>query len=104
MPKSKRKHRSAATIKQILSDYHPSGLSQEKFCKESQIPYSTFHRWLTVSRRTNQMVLPAIIPIGTFPSPTPSIEVELPQGQIIRLSSGVNSDALKAVLTALRRC
>lgn len=104
MPRLKSKHRSSASIKKILSDYEASGLSQEKFCKEAEIPYSTFHRWLTVSRRTKQTVLPAIIPIGTVPGPKPSIEIELPQGQVIRLSAGVNSNDLKTVLIALRRC
>ena len=104
MPKTTRRRRTKAAIQKILSDFQSSGLSQERFCKENQIPYSSFQSWLKKSRKTNQSVLPAIIPVGIVPSPAPWIEVELPQGQVIRLSPGVNSEDLKTVLTALRQC
>jgi len=104
MPKSRRKHRTAAEIQKILSAYRRSGLSQERFCSENRISFSTFHRWLFKSRKAAQAMLPAIIPVGSIPNPVSPIEIEMPGGHIIRLNSGVNPSDLKTVLGALKRC
>jgi len=104
MPKVSRKHRSTAEIQKILSAYHCSGLSQERFCAEKQIPYSSFYRWLAKSRKTAKTTLPAIIPIGSVPDSVSPIEIELANGHLIRLGNRINPTDLKIVLGALKRC
>lgn len=64
-------------FKKILSAYHRSGLSQERFCSENRIPYSSFYRWLVKSRKAANSNLPAIIPIGAVPDSSSPIEIEL---------------------------
>ncbi len=104
MPKSRRKHRTSAEIQKILSAYLRSGLSQERFCSENRVPFSSFHRWLSKSRKTEKTTLPAIIPVGSVPNSISPIEIEMPGGHIIRLHSSVNPSDLKTVLGALKRC
>ena len=42
----KRKHfRSQSEWQQIIADYERSGLTQEVFCEQAQIPKSSFYKW-----------------------------------------------------------
>jgi len=105
MPSKKRKHRTASEIQKIISAQKGSGQSQEKFCKENQIPISTFTNWVGKHRKTKQPNLPALIPVGSVPANTSlSIEIELPGGELIRLDQGVCRPDLETVLRALKRC
>ncbi len=104
MPKQKYKRRPASEIQKILSDFRASGQSQKKFCAENQIPTSSFYLWLIKSRKIQPPSLPAVIPVGTVPGNTSAIEIELPQGELIRLEQGINGPDLETVLMALKRC
>ncbi len=104
MPSKKYNHRSASEIQKILSDQKASGQSQKSFCAEKQIPISTFTNWINKQRKTKQPNLPALIPVGSVPAATSSIEIELPRGEIIRFESGVNRSDLETVLQTLKRC
>jgi len=104
MPAKKYNHRSASEIQKILSDQKASGQSQKNFCAEKQIPISTFTNWVNKQRNTKQPSLPALIPVGSVPAATSSIEIELPRGEIIRLEPGVRGSDLETVLQSLKRC
>lgn len=104
MPNPKRKHRTTFEIQNIISAQKASGQSQEKFCKARQIPISTFTNWVGKQRKTNQPNLPALIPVGSIPTNISAIEIELPQGELIRLEPGVSRPDLETVLMALKRC
>ena len=105
MPSKKRKHRTASEIQKIISAQKDSGKSQEKFCKENQIPISTFTNWVKKHRKTKQPNLPTLISVGSVPPATSSsIEIELPGGELIRLDQGVSRPDLETVLRALKQC
>jgi len=104
MPKQKYNRRTASEIQIILSDQKASGQSQKTFCAENRIPLSTFHYWHRKQHKTKQSYLPALIPVGSVPSNTSAIEIELPQGELIHLSPGVSGPDLETVLRALKRC
>ena len=105
MPKLRTRRRTPKEIQQILSDLSESGLSQLKFANEQGIPYSTLQSWLKKARRPKHSDhLPAVIPVGSFPTKTSVIELELAQGEIIRLESGVSEADLETVLRVLKRC
>lgn len=105
MPNQKYKHRTASEIQKILSDQKASGQSQKRYCKENQIPISTFTNWVGKQRKRKRPNLPALISVGSVPANTSSsIEIELPGGELIRLEQGVSRPDLEAVLGALKRC
>lgn len=105
MPSIKYKHRTASEIQKIISAQKDSGQSQKVFCKENQIPTSTFAYWIHKRRKIIQPNRPALIPVGSVPAETSSsIEIELPSGELIRLVQGVSGTDLEIVLGALKRC
>jgi hypothetical protein len=46
-----RRRRGPAQIAQLIADYQRSGLSQVQFCRERQLPLSSFTYWLRQPRR-----------------------------------------------------
>ena len=104
MTTQKRNHRSVSEIQMILSDQKASGQSQKRFCAERQIPLSTFSRWVSKQGKINPSNLPALIPVGSVPNNTPVIEIELPEGELIRLEPGISGLDLETVLRVLKRC
>ena len=104
MPNPKRKRCSVSEIQNIISAQKVSGQSQETFCKEQQIPISTFTNWIRKQRAKSLSNLPTLIPVGSVPASCPAIEIELPGGEIIRLESGVIAADLKTVLGVLNQC
>jgi hypothetical protein len=105
MPKLRYRRRTPEEIQQILSDLSDSGQSQLNFASQREIPYSTLQSWIKKNRNPKLSGhLPAIIPVGPFPSRTPAIEIELPHGEIIRLEAGVSGTDLETILRALKRC
>jgi hypothetical protein len=107
MAKPKRRLRSAAEIQQILDDLAASGLSRQKFATDRDIPLPTLHAWIARRRHAPDTARPELIPVGNWSAPnlpTPSIEIELPGGEILRLGPGFHVEDLRVVLAELRRC
>jgi len=104
VPKTNRKQRSLTEIQAILADYDSSSLTQKQFCASRSVPASTFHVWLAKRRQKNKRLLPAIIPVGPVPPLAPPIELELPDGKIIRLERGFDRNDLANVLAVLHPC
>lgn len=105
MPKTKPTRRSPAKIRKILSDLEASGLSRAKFAAQSGIPISTIHSWIKKAKAKKRSDFPNVIPIGTVPTPaTPSIEIELPGGEVLRFGPGCQRQDLRLALSELRRC
>jgi hypothetical protein len=104
MPRKIGKRRTRAEIQTILEDHQASGLSRRQFAAKHGIPLTTLHSWIRKHRPTVDHDLPDIIPIGTYLPPAPTIEIELPGGEVLRLSPGCRSEDLRCVLDALRRC
>lgn len=105
MPKSKRRSRSAAQIRKILTELSESGLSQREFALSRSIPLSTLCSWLRKHRPAiAQAQSPEVIPVGTFFEPAPVLEIEFPGGEILRLGAGVRGEDLRTALAELRRC
>jgi len=104
MPNPKRERRTPSEIQKIISAQKVSGQSQQEFCKEKQIPISTFTNWVSKQAKTKQANLPALIPVGSVQANCPAIEIELPRGEIIRLESGVVASDLATVLEVLKQC
>jgi len=104
MPNKKHKRRTPSEIKKIISDQKASGLSQHEFCKENQIPISTFTNWISKQTKTKQANLPALISVGSVQANCPAIEIELPHGEVIRLESGFVAADLATVLGVLKQC
>jgi hypothetical protein len=105
MPRKISKRRTSAEIQTILGDHQASGLSRRDFAARRGIPLPTLHSWIRKHRSpVDHDDLPAVIPIGTFLPHTATIEIELPGGEILRLSPGCRSEDLRCALEALRQC
>jgi len=104
MPRKIGKRRTSAEIQTILDDHQASDLSRRQFAAKRGIPLPTLHSWIRKYRPTADHNLPDIIPIGTYLAPAATIEIELPGGEVLRLSPGCRSEDLRCVLEVLRRC
>ena len=95
-----------------LDNYKSSGLSQEVFCLQEGVSKSTFYRWVDLLKNgiPAEMVAEkkargqaesgeaAFLPISLKASP---VEIELPNGGIMRLPLGVGQAVLVAVIRAV---
>ncbi len=106
MPKTKQILRSPAKIRKILSDLEDSGLSRARFSAQNDIPISTIHSWIKKAKTKKESKSPNLISVGTLPTPpaAPSIEIELPGGEVLRFGAGCQRQDLRVVLSELRRC
>lgn len=86
------KHRTAKQWKDIVEQYHLSGLSGVQFCREQKIPYASFCKW---RQKLSQPKLveehscpgPQFIDIGSLPqSVEQSWHITLKLGDGIELS------------------
>jgi len=107
MPRTKPTRRSPAKIRKILSDLESSGLSRARFATQSGIPISTIHSWMKKAKaKKKPLESPNVISVGSLPppAPAPSIEIELPSGEVLRFGPGCLRQDLRLVLSELRRC
>ncbi len=95
-----------------LSNREASGLSIDEFCADEGVSRSTFYRWVqrlkegvpdTVKEEGASLTLadiaePKFLPVSVTASP---VEIELPNGSVVRLPVGVGQamivDAIQAV-------
>jgi hypothetical protein len=97
---------------QRLENYESSGLEVDVFCLQEGISRSTFYRWIDrlkggipdsmVAEKTAQEQaetgVAAFVPISLKVSP---VEIELPNGGIVRLPLGVGQAVLVEVIRAV---
>ena len=93
-----------------LEGYHGSGESIEDFCRREGVSRSTFYRWLdrlkdgipesiaADQEASSQSSQAAFVPITLKASP---VEVELPNGGIVRLPLAVGQAVLVDVIRAV---
>lgn len=95
-----------------LRSYHEGGVSVEEFCRREDVSRSTFYRWLDrlkngvpeavlaekdVQRQTDAGAA-AFVPITLKASP---VEIELPNGGVVRLPLSVGQAVLVDVIRAV---
>ena len=95
-----------------LANREASGLSIDEFCADEDISRSTFYRWIQRLRdgipdavkeeRASLMLAdiaePKFLPVSVTASP---IEIELPNGGLVRLPVGVGQAVIVAVIQAV---
>ena len=96
-----------------LESYKSSGLAIDVFCLQEGVSRSTFHRWVRrlkkngiseavaaekEARQRSESGEAAFVPISLKASP---VEVELPNGGIVRLPLGVGQVVLVEVIRAV---
>ena len=95
-----------------LSNREASGLSIDEFCADEDISRSTFYRWVqrledgipdTVKDEGKRLTLadiaePKFLPVSVTASP---VEIELPNGGLVRLPVGVGQAVIVAVIQAV---
>ena len=86
----KRKHfRPQSEWQQIIADYERSGLTQEAFCEQAQIPKSSFYKWRKRLGTQPAVDEPAqFIDLNTLVKPKDTMrwEIDLDLGNGMRLS------------------
>jgi hypothetical protein len=86
----KRKHfRPPSEWQQIIADYERSGLTQEVFCEQAQIPKSSFYKWRKRLGAQSAVDEPAqFIDLNTLVKPKDKArwDIELDLGNGMRLS------------------
>lgn len=88
---TKRARRTAAEWQRVIDEQKRSGLSQEAFCRQNDIGYSSFHSWKAklsggsppmANERPHFIELP---PLVTASALSWDIELDLGQGTVLRL-------------------
>ena len=92
-----------------LESQHDSGLSVEEFCRQEEVPKSTFYRWANQLRDGIPKALAAaaearkqaesgeakFLPVSLQASP---IEIEFPNGTVVRLPLSIGRPLLLEVI------
>ena len=95
-----------------LANREASGLSIDEFCADEDISRSTFYRWIgqlrdgvpdTVKEEGASLTLadiaePKFLPVSVTASP---VEIELPNGGLVRLPVGVGQAVIVDVIQAV---
>ena len=88
-----------------ISEQEQSGLPVARFCKDLGISEQSFYVWRKRLRKEDPVRF-ALVETGPGqqqPDATPSLELIFSGGERLRIGAGVNTDALRVVLEALRR-
>ena len=94
-----------------LANREASGLSIDEFCADEEVSRSTFYRWVArlkdgipeAVKEEKRLTLAAIaepkfLPVSVTASP---VEIELPNGGLVRLPVGVGQAVIVAVIQAV---
>jgi transposase-like protein len=114
--KSRRRRRSPSEIKAILVAYHSSGLSQREFAQKRQVSLATLSHWLRRERQNRKpaqekpaksagsakQFIPVQLPKASVAAPV--LELEFPDGMVLRVPADFAPDHLQKLLTILRSC
>jgi len=94
MKKQERIARQEAMLS-LISQWQESGKTQQTFCKEHDLTFSTFYYWLKRYRRgvEENSFLPVEVSSGSY------IEIRYPGGIILQLPASVKLSALQQLLT-----
>ena len=87
--RKRKQFRPQSEWQQIISDYERSGLTQEVFCEQAQIPKSSFYKWRKRLGTQSAVDEPTqFIDLNTLvkPKAPPRWEIELDLGNGMRLS------------------
>ena len=93
MKKPERIQRQDAMLS-LIEQWHESGKTQQAFCREHDLTYTTFYYWLKRYRRRidESSFLPVEISSGSV------IEIRYPGGVILQLPAATRFSALKQLL------
>jgi transposase-like protein len=78
----------------LIEQWQESGKTQQTFCQEHDLTFSTFYYWLKRYRRglDENSFLPVEVSSGSH------IEIRYPDGVILQLPSAIKLSALKQLL------
>jgi transposase-like protein len=78
----------------LIEQWHESGKTQQSFCQEHDLNFTTFYYWLKRYRRQidESSFLPVEVSLGSH------IEIRYPDGVILQLPSAIKLSALKQLL------
>jgi hypothetical protein len=93
MKKQERQDRQDAMLT-LIRQWQESGQTQQTFCKEHDLTFSTFYYWLKRYRRgiDESSFLPVEVSSGSY------IEIRYPGGIILQLPASVKLSALQQLL------
>lgn len=93
-----------------METWRASGLSVRAFCRQEGLSEPSFYAWrrkltsaASASRKQETTALEAFIEVPTTAARADGLELVLASGHVLRIGSGVDSDALTSVLTAIRQ-
>ena len=82
-------------MQSLIEQWKESGKTQQAFCQERDLAFTTFYYWLKRYRRQvdESSFLPVEISSGSH------IEIRYPDGVILQLPAGIKLSALKQLLS-----
>jgi len=99
----------------LIAEYEVSGLSQKEFVAKHDVSFSTFQYWLYRRNKKVRAVsnsTPEFVPVEVVDSAAPkarrreaaaaAVEIELPSGVQVRLSSGASASFVGELLAAIK--
>ena len=101
----------------LIEQYETSGQTQKEFCADRDLPFNTFQYWLYRRSKKVRSVsgsTPEFLPVEVVRSAAPegaatktratepAVEIELPSGVQVRLSSSVSASFVGELIAALK--
>jgi transposase-like protein len=100
-PTPVRRRHSPAQRDRIVAAYQRSRLTQREFAVQAGIGYSTLTLWLRKATTAKPARQPAFVPVpNLFPTTAaaPAYRLQFPQGVIVELAPGFQSEELAVLL------
>ena len=81
----------------LIEIWQESGKTQQVFCQEHDLTFSTFYYWLKRYRR--EINESSFLPVEINSSTQSSIEIRYPDGVILQLPAAIKLSVLKQLLS-----
>jgi len=81
----------------LIESWQESGKTQQVFCQEHDLTFSTFYYWLKRYRR--EINENSFLPVEINSSTQSSIEIRYPDGVILQLPASIKFSVLKQLLS-----
>lgn len=92
----------AQTWAMLIQECNNSGLTKREFCQQRGISEKSFYYWLRKLRtQMTEASAPQLVRLETLSSADDILEIQY-RGVVVNLSSGVDMDAVAALLHALQ--
>ena len=95
--------RDMSSMEKHITGWEQSGISQAEYCRQNEIPLSTFGNWKSKVSKKSQKETPFVEVRGDFQDQNEYFELLLDDGLTLRIRETIPVSQLRNIILAIRR-